>query len=196
MKCEPTFFASYTASNPLQSTFKIERSHLLIDSSCSYYCDFKFGRGIPTNNKIYLPLFEIKGIIFEKQNAILIIPNGFKDEIKFFDFSLKKGESEAVSLKCKALGLRGDSIIFTWNYNLLLEEKFYDSKLMDSIFKFRFNGISVYTDNDDLVLFLSKNFGLLGGYNALRDPDRDCVLSYIGNIYRERLDTIRCGSLK
>lgn len=79
-------------------------------------------------------------------------------------------------------------------YDLVLEDEFYDFSRSDTIYKFRFRDYTLLDLSDDLIFWVGKKIGVTGMcmVSKLSNNQKiEIIQSYIGEIYFERIDTIK-----
>lgn len=186
---ESVFFdkSFYDTSRIMRQFFKVNEIHL-DESVYGYNHEFSFWKGYVNKNGQFISSLGYRGNIFLKNRIIFLVPEGVQDTIKYFDFNAKIGEKRSMDLKFRKLDVL-PMVEITKHYDFELEDKFIDRELKDTVFKFRFNNIGAFINNDDLVFYVSLKYGVLGIYNAFRDAEKEEILSYRGNIYKALLDS-------
>lgn len=184
-RCVPSFFEKIDNqdTSELKSIFKLSAGNLF-NQKCGYVHELKFWYGTVVNDKpvSYLKwngrLFNIDDIVYFELDS--------GNTIKYFDFSMPLDQPESIQI-VRFVERFDQKVKLTKQYNLVLEEKFYDESFQDTICKFRFGKLGVMTNDDDLVFYIGRHAGLKGIYaGGVIDEKTEEVLSYKGMIYMQR----------
>ena len=174
--------------------FKLGQPVKINDSTYASKHEFNFWQGGVKDGK-FVSMYKLTGTLYENKRIIFLLPNEQFNPIKYFDFTKNLKERENINLTYKTLGYNGDSIIIQKPYTLVLEDKFYDTQKADTIYKFRFENIGVFQKDDDLVFLTGLKSGVTGIYNGKihynNDSINEEIFSYLGNIYKQRIDTTK-----
>jgi hypothetical protein len=131
----------------------------------------------------------LEGKMYLEDNKILFASKDGQLKFPLFDFNLNEGESEIVNYTKSYRDKYTDTMI-NKNYKMLLEYKFFDKLLNDTVIKFRYLNYSIFTPDNDVVYYVNKNAGILGCYLSLtlNDSTETIIANGRGNIY---LNTIK-----
>lgn len=129
--------------------------------------------------------------LFEKNKAFWVSlnqPN--QDTFKLFDFKLKLKKPEMISWKILAYD-EYDTLVEK-RHKLVLQNKFYDKSLHDSVYQFRLDSIGLIGEHDNLVCFVTKKHWIVGFYAGEYFLENDSIIELavpcFGNIYKDKLD--------
>ncbi len=134
----------------------------------------------------------IQGRLYSKNSAIWIsLDHPNLDTFKLFDFKFRTKESETISWQISGYGNEPDTLIQK-RHTLILQNKFYDEGLKDSIYHFRLDSIGMFGTDDNIVCFVSKKHWIVGFYISEFYMENDSIIeiaipSY-GNIYKKKID--------
>lgn len=127
----------------------------------------------------------IDGIIFSNNNCLFLRLKNALSDFKLIDFDLEKGNAEPINYKI--ITNNGDTI--KKQFNILMEDKFLDSTLSDTIYQVRLEDFGINLSNDDIVLFVGKEVGLQGFYLGdivYNENNTKIYYGQLGNIYKDR----------
>jgi hypothetical protein len=128
---------------------------------------------------------ETDGIIFSNNNCLFLRLKNALSDFKLIDFDLEIGSTE--SIKYTIITNKGDTV--KKQFNMLIEDKFFDATLSDTIYQVRLEDFGINLSNDDIVLFVGKEVGLQGFYLGDIIYDENNTKIYygrLGNIYQDR----------
>lgn len=190
--CQPKIFEAYqeVADSCVRETFKLDSTVFLDDGSCGYWHEFNSWLNIP---------FEWKGSLHfsNKENKVLFMPIFDSIQHTFFNFSLPLDSSENISydVKYRLAGISQDTLIFPnkKDYFLNLEDVFFDEKLKDTIYRFRFKDFYPIELSEDLVFLVGKRVRIRGIYiynPRWEEGSPHIVRFWLGNVYPLRMDTV------
>lgn len=186
-KCVPQFFNKRNVSNSeLNQTFSISSVRFIEKKKlCGYDHKFIFWYGnVDTNNKP-IPYFELSGQIYFDSNVVHF-QHAEGAEICYFDFRMRQNEEKNIDLWYFKNLNETKKIKLSKKYKLILEDKFIDKTINDTIYAFRFKGIGITIEDDDLVFFVNPNYGVMGIYNGVLNNTKEEIFSFKGNIYESR----------
>jgi hypothetical protein len=184
--CNAGFFEKTNTNDTseLNLVFKCNNP-ITINSKCRYDHAFTFWRGAIIGDKS-VPYIHLKGTIFKLGGAVYFeLDSG--STFKYFDFDMVIGQSEPITFfKYLYDDYTRKSIKVNWKYNLILESKFIEASIHDTVYKFRFSKIGVQIEDTDIVFYVSQHYGLQGAYHAsLSDDGMEEIFSSIGKIYND-----------
>lgn len=179
--CTPLFFTKNDVKDTanLRSIFKnqvVNTNNL----GCVYQHEFTFWKGFSIDDQ-FVPFFHLKGLLYKEGSVVkLSIDSG--NTIKYFDFSMPIDSPELVVLK-QSKAHMGKQVSRTLKYNLVLENKFFDSSIKDTVYKFRFDHLGIITNDGDLVVFVTLNYGVIGACVSDVISNVEEIFEFRGNIY-------------
>jgi hypothetical protein len=184
-KCNPDFFERVNGdTTDLKLVFKLGNP-FTTNGKCEYPHEFLFWRGGVINNKP-IPYIHLKGNIYKLGGAIYFeLDSG--NTFKYFDFDMAIGQSQPITFfRYLYDDYSKKNIRMDKNYDLVLEDKFLDNSIQDTVYKFRFSNIEIQLEETDVVFYMSQHYGLVGAYhtNLLKDGTEE-VFSSVGNVYNE-----------
>ena len=124
------------------------------------------------------------GIIFSNNNCLFLHLKYALSDFKLIDFDLGIGDTEPINYK---IITKGDTI--KKQFNILIEDKFLDATLSDTIYQVRLEDFGINLSNDDIVLFVGKEVGLQGFYLGdimYNENNTKIYYGQLGNIYKDR----------
>jgi hypothetical protein len=107
-----------------------------------------------------------------------------------FDFNLEVGKIEKIEYTRRFRENNLDTLVDK-NYNLRLLSKFFDSKIQDTVYQFKFENYHIHAESTAIVFFIGKNVGIVGQYISDReaDPAHELIIGgFKGNVYKDRFD--------
>lgn len=125
----------------------------------------------PLSNRMYIALemsegyskdTGLDGNLFINNNVVFF--NRFDcGSFTLFNFNDRIGEKTEISLI-----FSGDSgKVKNKHYEIILEDKFFDSNRYDTIYKYRYNNYSIISEGDDITFFIGKQIGFVGLYESV-----------------------------
>lgn len=125
------------------------------------------------------------GIIFSNNNCLFLHLRNALSDFKLIDFDLEIGNTEQINYKI--ITNKRDTI--KKQFNILIEDKFFDATLSDTIYQVRLEDFGINLSNDDIVLFVGKEVGLQGFYLGdimYNENNTKIYYGQVGNIYKDR----------
>ncbi len=178
LQCKEEKAAFFTKYRPNENDFLTLRDtsfYYQNSKIVGYNMEFPFEQG----GKIepFEPASGLYGRLFMQNNQIYCISFLGQDAYVFFDFNLNKGEEKAIQYSYKATSIVIDEIFtadITKKYQLILDCIDYDEQ-QDTVYTFRFEKFGHYTEQNDLVMQVSKERGILS-YGFL--VDKKCLSTF------------------
>jgi hypothetical protein len=106
-----------------------------------------------------------------------------------FDFNMKIKQRKEIKWTINEKIHEDKIFLYSKEYELFLEDLFYDNYYRDSIYKFMLNGYGFERDKDTVCFFVGKKAGIIGTY--IGSTSIDSCNYYHGNIYEYRGNIFR-----
>jgi hypothetical protein len=136
--------------------------------------------------------FPLKGKLFSENHSIWVSlnqPN--KDTFKLFDFKFTIKESQIISWRISGYESESDTLVEK-SHILVLQNKFFDKNLNDSVYQFRLDSIGLIGQDDNVVCFVTKKHWIVGLYIGEYLVENDSIVEAVaptfGNIYKSKLN--------
>lgn len=120
---------------------------------------FELGPSYLVNN-VAIPEISFNGVLY-KENGIIFLMQHDGSIIKYFDLNMLVGQKQTVSRKQRS-GIKKEHL-------LILEDKFYEDSLHDTIYKYRFSNLTTF--NGDISIYLNSKIQFYGVYNGNINSD-------------------------
>jgi len=165
-------FSSCSENRRNHPPFFSRQTNLLTDDNESGIMKIDTDSIIMTKDSLYGYFFKsfiyinemllMEGVIYEDHNCLYVNLDDVSPDVKVFDFNQTPDECDTiVYFYIIGYGYKiGDSI--RKNFYLCLEDKFYDSTLLDTIFQFRLTNFGINLNFDDIIVFVGKEVGIQG----------------------------------
>ncbi len=121
---------------------------------CVMKYTFELGPRYLVNDEA-IPEISFNGNLFKK-NGILFLKEQDGNIITYCDLNMAVGQKQIVARK-QGSGIKREHV-------LILEDKFYQDSLKDTIYKFRFSGITSH--RGDIIFYLNSKVQFYGIYNG------------------------------
>lgn len=171
--CNVGFFENHTNIKTIKS-FEISKP-IINGGKCGYNHKFVLGYlNIDEKGDTIYP-YMFSGFIYYKNNVIYLKQDD-GSVIKYFDFNIKLNDSYIVN---KFVNGRYN----IHEFKLLM--KFFDNKLIDTVYQFRIDNVGMFNDDSLLNLFITKKHGVIGVYIGSFDQinNREVIFYSFGKTY-------------
>lgn len=115
---------------------------------------FELGPSYLVNNEA-MPEISFNGVLY-KENGIIYLIQKDGSIMEYFDLNMRVGQKQTVSRKQRS-GIKKKHL-------LILEDKFYEDSLHDTIYKYRFSNLTPF--NGDISIYLNSKVQFYGVYNG------------------------------
>ncbi len=175
--CNPDFFDRVDEYPQFSHIFKVDSLHFYRESLCAYRFRFRFWD--TTSSK-----YQLGGRIFMVGQELFCLFESGQYQYLLMDFS-----NNGIEIPVEIPGgiHEGKYNSTPDSYFFLLEQKWYDKKYNDTIYKFRFKEMDITSGEYDVIMYVGKQVGWVGGYLGGFPPvlpgEKSDSTEYLDNFY-------------